>query len=507
MGDSDDDFGFQDITLDSPHEADHHGDMELLPPQCPLGSEPENPEVAPMEANLGDFEHAEPLPDEDNRPLENWATAPVPIRTRGNSKTANGPVQYHSPVDVPKNRAADEWHFEDQVWDAIAEGNLAGSQWRWQDQGQLTLLPDGVLASSWSAREGRWHLTADSEVLLTFSGQDFQMHLRKGSRMLTSTRGGPAALVTSTISGNSQLELVFHPKQGSIHCQEWHKWLLDRQFSWGDEAIVVFRATGVLECPWESNALWLPAPDAMWDHEAGLPEYRVLRSGLMHRLVFSRDRRSFQASSRKDGKLTVINCKFLPVPETAGTQAAQALAQARNPLGSPCETVGYLMKRSGFVMLDWKPRWCVLAADGHTLDYFEPYQPWNGQLERVNSIPLATAEIIRKEYTGRRFCFHLNAPRSLQAVSRRMDHFFCSINAHEANAWFELIRKAIERANVAWQSHSAPQQDENSSRSLWDVFEDAISGRSTSSEQTDTDFHREGQQCGRQCSRKCLPKR
>ena len=70
------------------------------------------------------------------------------------------------------------------------------------------------------------------------------------------------------------------------------------------------------------------------------------------------------------------------------------------------------------MILEWKPRWCVLSADGSTLCYYEPWCPWTGgQLQLVNTVPLATAEITRHEYKGKRFCFYINAPRTLQVIS------------------------------------------------------------------------------------------
>ena len=70
------------------------------------------------------------------------------------------------------------------------------------------------------------------------------------------------------------------------------------------------------------------------------------------------------------------------------------------------------------MILEWKPRWCVLSADGSTLCYYEPWCPWTGgQLQLVNTVPLATAEITRHEYKGKRFCFYVNAPRTLQVIS------------------------------------------------------------------------------------------
>jgi len=464
-------------------------------------------EPAAAEEPLDAFSNAGTLDDEDEclpstqQGQQVAELAPVNSLPAHN-ETASGQKafeQFRTPASWPVARTSvGEWDFADAVWEAVANSDIAETQWWWPGQGQLTLQPHGVLATSWSADEGRWTMDSPTQVIaLEFSGRQYEMTLSKGSRLLATARGGPAAFVRSTQDQRttSQLELVFHPKQGRIHCQEWHKWLLGRHFTWGDEAVVVFRDFGRLECPWESNALWLPAPDCLWNPEAGLPEYRVLRSGVMHRVVFAHDRRSCTVTSDNS---TVV-CSYLPLPEMDGQQPEVVLARARTPGAEPTAATGYLMKRSGLLVHNWKPRWCVLASDGRQLEYFEPFFPWWGSEQQlVNAIPLATATLQRHEYNGRRYCFHLEAPRTLKAHTRRMDHFFCAKGAAEANAWFDLLQMAIERANVAWCSEAPVPR---APRSMWEVFEDALQGKSAEPIAVDPDFNQT-----RSCSRrKCLP--
>ena len=63
---------------------------------------------------------------------------------------------------------------------------------------------------------------------------------------------------------------------------------------------------------------------------------------------------------------------------------------------------------------------------------------------------------------------------------------------------FDLLQMAIERANVAWCSEAPVPR---APRSMWEVFEDALQGKSAEPIAVDPDFNQT-----RSCTRrKCLP--
>ena len=140
-------------------------------------------------------------------------------------------------------------------------------------------------------------------------------------------------------------------------------WLPGTRWLWDEQLLVQFNKGCSLSCAWENAAHWHAAEGK----EGGVV---LLINGVKHRVQFQ-DEKGWPLRAAADrGQRFKAEC----VVEEEGERSEERVSGTLLPHPGPSRPgwlEGYLVKRSGFAVQEWKVRWVELNLVSGLIQYFE----------------------------------------------------------------------------------------------------------------------------------------